>query len=354
MNSPLVSVVMVVCNVDHFLAESIESILGQTFREFEFIIVDFGSTDKSNAIAASYAAKDSRVKLHDVRHCALAEVRNLGCSLANTIDIAIMDADDVSAPDRLMLETEFMENHPRVGLLGGATEWIDATGRSLRIDSPPTEDHEIRSALAVRCPFWQPTVLFRRDAFALVGGYRPMFVQTEDYDLWLRISERFQVANLKEVVLKYRIHPYQVSLRKGRQQTLCKLAAQASASSRKNGKPDPLDSVKEITSQALTALGITETRQQNELASGRRQWIRHMCLAGEYAVALQAAEEILQSDLKMIERWQIADLRLTAAGLYWQKGKFLRSALRAAQAVLTRPAFLGRPLKPILRRLGGA
>ena len=122
MSNPLVSVVMVVCNVDHFLAESIESILGQTFREFEFIIVDFGSTDKSKAIAASYAAKDNRVKLHDAPHCALAEVRNFGCSLAQGEYIAIMDADDVSAPDRLMLETEFMENHPEVGLLGGATE----------------------------------------------------------------------------------------------------------------------------------------------------------------------------------------------------------------------------------------
>ena len=77
---------------------------------FEFIIADFGSTDKSKAIATSYAAKDNRVKLHDIPHRALAEVRNLGCSLAQGQYIAIMDADDVSVPDRLMLEIAFMEN----------------------------------------------------------------------------------------------------------------------------------------------------------------------------------------------------------------------------------------------------
>jgi hypothetical protein len=362
MNKPVVSVVMVVCNVDRFLAEAIESILGQTFHEFEFIIVDFGSTDKSKEIVSSYAAKDSRIRLYEIPHCGLGEARNAACFLARGQYIAIMDADDVSLPDRLIREVEFLEEHPEVGVVGGAVDWIDATGVCVTNTavppgvtlSRPEGNRELQLALLKDCPIWQPSVLMRRDAFVLVGGYRPAFAPTEDYDLWLRISEHFEMANLKEVVLKYRIHPYQVSLRKGRQQTLCKLAAQVSASSRRNGKPDPLNSAREITPQGLAALGVTEARQQNELASGRRQWIRHMCMAGEYAVALQAAEEILQSDLKQIERWQIADLRLTAAGLYWQKGKFLRSTFSAVQAVLTSPAVLGRPLKPILRRLGRA
>ena len=81
MNNPLISVVMVTCNVEHFLAEAIESILGQTFREFEFIIVDFGSTDSSKAIAQSYVAKDARVRLHEIPHCGLAAARNASCFL---------------------------------------------------------------------------------------------------------------------------------------------------------------------------------------------------------------------------------------------------------------------------------
>lgn len=352
MNNPLVSVVMVVCNVDRFLAESIESILEETFRDFEFVIVDFGSTDNSKSIISGFAARDSRVKFHIIPSCGLAEARNAGCLLAQGRYIAIMDADDVSVPNRLLWEVDFMEKHPELGVLGGAVEWINAKGKPLMIARHPLGDRELQSDLLIHSVLWQPTVLIRRDAFARVGGYRGIFAPAEDYDLWLRIAEHFQIANLEQVVLEYRIHPYQVSLRRRTQQTLGILAAQASASSRRRGKPDPLASAEQITPTLLVELGVTEARQQRELASDCRQWIRHMYMAGEYNVALRAAEEILQSDLKNIERWQIADLRLTTAQLYWQQARFLRSVLRAAQAVLTRPMVVGRPLKPMLRRLG--
>ena len=352
MNKPIVSVVMVVCNVDRFLAESIESILGQTFRQFEFIIVDFGSTDNSEAIASSYAAKDLRIKLHKIPHCTLGEARNAGCFLAQGRYIAIMDADDVSAPDRLMSEIAFMEQHLQVGLLGGAVEWIDAAGRSLQVHYHPTEDRELRCELATHSPFWQPTVLIRRDAFASVGGYRAIFAPAEDYDLWLRIAEHFQIANLKQVVLKYRIHAFQVSLRKRAQQTLCILAAQASASARSLGNPDPLDSAEEITPAILLGLGVTEARRQREIASEYRLWIRHMCIAGEYVAALQAALEVLQLDLKHVERWQIADLHLTLGQLYWRQKRFAKSFLAAIHAVVTRPVVAGRPIRRLLRQAG--
>jgi hypothetical protein len=351
-NNPLVSVVMVACNVDRFLAESIESILGQTFREFEFIIVDFGSTDKSEVIVSSYAAKDSRIKLHKIPHCGLGEARNAGCFLAQGRYIAIMDADDVSVPDRLTWEIDFMEKHPEVSVLGGAVEWIDTTGKALITWDNPVGDREIQLALLERCPLWQPTVLMRRDAFVAIGGYRPPFAPAEDYDLWLRMAEQFQIANLKQVVLKYRIHPYQVSMRKRTQQTLGVLAAQVAASSRRNGIPDPLSSVKEITPEVVAALGVTKPRQQSELASQRGRWIRNMCMAGEYSVALEAALETLQSDLEYVERRQIADLHLIVARLYWRQRKFLSSLLAAAHAVVTRPVVAGRPLQPLLRRLG--
>src|SRR5580700_1613954 len=140
MSKPEVSVVMVVCNVDRFLTEAIESIFGQTFRDFEFIIVDFGSTDNSKSIIASCAAKDPRIRFHEIRHCGLAEARNAACFLAQGQYIAVMDADDVSVPERLQWEAEFLRSHPEVGVVGGAKEWIDATGRSLFINGDPSED----------------------------------------------------------------------------------------------------------------------------------------------------------------------------------------------------------------------
>jgi glycosyltransferase involved in cell wall biosynthesis len=352
MNTPVVSVVMVVCNVDRFLAESIESILGQTYRDFEFIIVDFGSTDDSKSIVSSYASSDSRIRFHEIPICGLAEARNAGCLLAQGTFIAVMDADDVSVRDRLMLEVDFMDKHPGVSVLGGAVEWIDTNGKALIRRDNPVGNQEIQSALLERCPLWQPTVLMRRDAFVTVGGYRPPFAPAEDHDLWLRVAEHFQIANLKEVVLRYRIHPYQVSMRKRIHQTFGVLAALASAAYRRKGYADPLDDVEEITSETLIALGVTKAAQESKLVADRSQWVKNMCMAGEYSVALEAALEILQSDLEHVERWQIADLWLTVARLHRRQRRFAKSLIAAGQALMARPVVVGRPFKPLLRHFG--
>jgi hypothetical protein len=185
-----------------------------------------------------------------------------------------------------------------------------------------------------------------------VGGYRPAFVVAHDYDLWLRIAEHFKMANLEQVVLKYRIHPYQVSLKKRTQQTLGILAAQVSASSRRLGKPDPLDSVERITPTLLVGLGVTEARQQRELASDYWLWTQHMCRAGEYAVALQAALEFLRSPLGYVERSRIADFYLTVSKLWLKQKRFAKSFLAMGHAVITRPVVVLRLLKGVFRRLG--
>ncbi len=352
MNKPLVSVVMVVRNADRFLAEAIESILGQTFTEFEFIIVDFGSSDNSKPIISRYAAMDPRVKLHEISNCSLGEARNAGSSLAQGQYIAMMDADDIAVPERLMWQIEFMLKSPRVGLLGGEMEWIDATGKSLFIGHLPRDDREIRSNLTVRNCFAQPTVLIRKEAFTLVGGYRAVFAQAEDYDLWLRIQEHFDCANLGRVLLKYRIHSYQLTTRKRNQQTLCSLAARASALSRRQGNPDPLASVPEITPAVLTALGVSEATQQITATDDYLAWIRIMYMAGEYASALRTATMVLESsDCEHAERWQISELYLFVARLLWKERKFSGSVFAAGRAFITRPIMVGRPLKVLLRSL---
>ena len=352
MSTPLVSVAMVVCNVDRYLAEAIESILAQTFQDLEFIIVDFGSTDNSKSIISRYAATDRRVKFGQIPHCGLAEARNAACFLAQGKYIAIMDADDVAVRERLLWQVGFMENHPEVGVVGGAVVCIDAAGRVLTTWSNPTENQMIQLALNERCLLRQSTALMRRDAFVALGGYRAPFAQAEDYDLWLRIAERYQLANLEQVVLRYRLHPSQVSVSRRSQQSLCVLAAKVAATSRRNGLPDPLDSVSEITPEVLSALGVTVAEQQRQLASDLRDWVRYLGNAGEYSAALKAALEALRCDLGYVERWRIADLRFAVARLQWKQGRPLRSGLSAAHAVLTRPLMLGRPLKPLLRRIG--
>jgi hypothetical protein len=342
---PVVSVVMPVRNAERFLSEAIESVLSQTFRDFELIVADFGSIDTSKDIACRYARKDSRVKLHEVPPGNLPQARNSGCSFAQGRYIAVMDADDVCLPDRLQWEVDFLESHPHVGVVGGATEWIDASGTFLRRHYYPTGDREIKADLQTNCPFCHPTVLMRRDAFDRVGRYREAFSLAHDYDLLLRTSERWESANLQEPVLRYRIHSNQVSLSKRTQQTMCILAAQASASARRVGRPDPLDASGEITATALGRMGVTEAAQQSRLALEVRRSIRWMCLTEENSAALSVAEQFLKSGLTLVEPWQIAELQLTTAKLYWKGGQPWNSLLAVARAVATRPLMLARPLK---------
>jgi glycosyltransferase involved in cell wall biosynthesis len=351
MSNPLVSVVMVTCNVERFLAQSIDSILHQTFSDFEFIIVDYGSTDSSKRIIAHYVEQDPRVHLHEIPRYGLGESRNAACSLARGKYIAIMDADDVALPARLQLEVDFMERHPRVGLLGGAVQWISATGKALYVACVPTDDRQLRKTMAVHCPFWQPTVLLRTEAFVRAGGYRRAFASAEDYDLWLRVAEHFECANLKDVVLKYRIHPQQVSMQKQGQQTLGILAAQRSAALRREGQRDVFESVDAITPEVLTGLGVDEATQEKTFVSESRLWIRNMSLAGENSAALDAAVRLLHADWTHVEKWQIADLHLTVAGLRWKRGEFSQSIRSAMRAIRLRPTVLGRPLRPWLERI---
>lgn len=353
MTNPMVSIVMSVFNGDRFLHEAVESILDQSFREFEFIIIDDGSTDRSASILSSYQDRDGRVEVHHREHGGLIESLNHGCSVAQGKYIARMDADDVAAKDRLRLQVDFMEAHSDIGVLGGGVEWIDATGSSLGIHRNPSDDKEIKATLLHRCAFWHPTVILRREVFAWAGGYRRVVVDAEDYDLWLRMAEHFQFANLEEVVLKYRIHPSQLSMRRRKQQTIGVLAARVSASARSSGNADPLATIEEITPGVLAELGVTEAALQSALAMDCLDWVRNMAVAGESLGALGPTVEILQSfDWKYAESWQIADLWLTVARLYWGQKKYLRCLVAAGRAVATRPKVVGRPLKPLLQRLG--
>ncbi|MGA2071910.1 MAG: glycosyltransferase [Terriglobia bacterium] len=352
MTFPLVSVVMSVFNGECFLREAVESILAQSLRDFEFIIIDDGSTDRSASMLDSYQNSDVRLKVYHREHGGLIESLNRGCALAQGKYIARMDADDVAIKDRLAWQIEFMDAHPEIGVVGGAVEWIDATGKSLAVRRYPSDDPQIKATLLQQgCAFWHPTVVLRREVFAWAGGYRRVVVDSEDYDLWLRIADHFQLANLEKVVLKYRIHPHQVSMRKTAQQTLGILAAQVAASARRSGLPDPLNSVAAITSESLAALGVTQPMLRKRFASYRRDWIRNMVTAGEYSAALEAALEILHSDLKYVDRGVIADLHLIVAKLLWEQKRFARSFVAIGYSVIAWPAVTVRLGEAILRRL---
>jgi hypothetical protein len=351
MNIPMVSVVMSVFDSELFLREAVESILRQSFRDFEFIIIDDGSTDKSGSILDYYQRRDPRVRVCHQENRGLIESLNRGCGLARGKYIARMDADDVALRDRLTWQVDWMEKHQDLGVLGSAVEWIDAMGKSLGIHSHPGENRMIKSALADGNAFWHPTVLIRRQAFLYAGGYRHVVVDAEDYDLWLRIADRFELANLQTVMLKYRIHSGQVAVRKYKQEALSALAARAAASSRMNGESDPLDSVAEITPAVLEGLGVNEPSQGAALARQCLTCIRNMYDVGELSAALRTLETLRAHYLKYAENWVINDLRLVEARLFWDQGRFAKSISRVTRALIARPIILGRPAKRLLRRV---
>lgn len=351
MSIPTVSVVMSVYNGERFLDEAVDSILGQSFEDFEFIIIDDGSTDSTGPLLDSYRKRDPRVRVFHQENRGLVASLNRGCEAARGKYIARMDADDIAAKDRLSWQLKFMEGHPKVGVVGGAIEFIDITGKSLRTSVNPAEDRDLRMALP-DCPFWHPTVFMRKEIITLLGGYRKIVTDAEDHDLWLRVAEHYQLANLEKVVLKYRLHPYQVTVRKFRQMVTSSLAAQGAAASRKNGNPDPLDAATTITPKILAELGITEADLEAAVTRKCLWSIQTMCETGDYATAFATLLELFKSSAwRHAERRVVSDLYLFAAQLYWRQGRFMRSIKDACHAAIIRPEVLGRPLKQFLRWL---
>lgn len=352
-NKPVVSVVMSVFNGEPYLREAVESILNQTFRDFEFIIINDGSTDGSAALLESYQKSDARVRVYHEENRGVGESLNRGCGQAQGKYIARMDADDIALSDRLMRQVEFMEGHPEIDVVGGAAEFVNPMGKSLVTVRYPETDHEIKSAFSRKNPLLHPTVLLRREVFVAVGGYRPVF-KAEDYDLWLRIAEQGQLVNLGEVVLKYRIHPDQVTCRSVTQLVMSVLASQALVRSSGNGCQDRLGSVKEITPAVLTEWGVSEAVFQGALAAFYRQEIDSLCWLGQESTALALTLEMLRSS-----RWEhlekrrrfIADNWLRAAGLYWKQNQYGQSVAAAGRALRVRPIVAGRPAKRLLSRI---
>jgi glycosyltransferase involved in cell wall biosynthesis len=224
-DSPLVSVVMSVHNASAVVGQAIESILKQTFTDFEFIIVDDGSTDGSRKILRKYAEQDKRIKLYVQPQSGLIASLNKYCRLATGKYIARMDADDVSLPARLEKQTQFLEMHPKIGVLGTWIQDIDLQGKPIIEWPVPSEPAVVRWFLFFGNCVGHPSVMMRRDLFERLGYYRPEALHVEDYDLWIRAAEITGVANLPEVLVQYRVSANSVSGRNAtlQEQNACRL-----------------------------------------------------------------------------------------------------------------------------------
>jgi glycosyltransferase involved in cell wall biosynthesis len=213
MPKPLVSIILPIYNAERFLRQAIDSVIGQTYTDFELLAIDDGSTDRSREILASYADKRLKVLCNN-GNLGLIYSLNFGLATACGEFVARMDADDISQPTRLEEQVDFLRKYHDVALVGTAMEEIDENNEHLGCVYYPVENSEIQQRLLSKSCFCHPSVMFRRDAVLNVGGYRSEFMYAEDYDLWLRLSEKYKLANLGRELLRYRIHMSQTCFTK--------------------------------------------------------------------------------------------------------------------------------------------
>lgn len=244
MSHPAISVAMSVYNGEDYLAAAIESILAQSFDDFEFLILNDGSNDSSRAIIDDFAAKDGRIRaIH-------RENRGLIASLNQLIDeakapiIARMDGDDIALPERFERQFRFLADNPDYGVISSWTTDIDSQGIAYPLqgrDQPVTHEELLKAIDEGGALLCHPSAMYRRDLVQSVGGYHAAFRHCEDFDLWLRLANRTKLGSLPERLLKYRHTDGQVSNRHVVEQQLGVAAARLAHRERVAGRPDPTE-----------------------------------------------------------------------------------------------------------------
>jgi glycosyltransferase involved in cell wall biosynthesis len=203
---PQVTVLLPAYNASQYIAECIESLLSQTFTDFELLIINDGSTDDTVAICERYA--DPRIRLvHNLGNRGVTYTLNRGVELAIAPLIARMDADDVAMKNRLEVQVRYLENHPEVAAVSSEMIQITQEGKvGRRVIPTPNDSDYICWALMFRNPIMHPTVMFRTSLIRAMNGYGTEETYVEDYDLWSRLHRIYPIHVLPERLITYRIH----------------------------------------------------------------------------------------------------------------------------------------------------
>lgn len=328
---------MPVLDSEPYVKGAIASILGQTFQDFEFIIVDGGSTDGTRAILADYERLDDRLRVY-YDNLDLPSSLAHGCSLARGTFIARMDADDVSLPDRLAKQIGFLERNPSVVLLGGSIKVIDNNGNHLHTVDYPANASQIRESLMSYNCIAHPTVLMRRDAYFAVGGYRETFPGAEDYDLWLRMADRYDLGNLEDTLLYYRIKPGQRDAGAIEKQLRSILAAQATAKARRETGRDPAQNFEIVTTSMLEFLGVSGEDLVHAFVEFSVGYAGLMAGIGRVGAALETLDTAeSRCRHQSIPKETLADLHWAYSRVHWKRGDLFKSFLSMTKSCLSQP-----------------
>jgi glycosyltransferase involved in cell wall biosynthesis len=215
LEDPLISVLLPVYNCEKYLGAALESVLRQTYQTFEVLVVDDGSVDNSYAVAKRFG--DPRIRVLRQENQGLAAALNVGLAQVRGKYVARQDADDISLPERLGRQVEFLERHPECALLGTAAQIFEGDKPTERFHRHPTDCPRLRFELLLNNPFVHTSVMFRKDAVLSLGGYStdPSRQPPEDYELWSRLARKWEVRNLADVLVHYRETPGSLSRKPG-------------------------------------------------------------------------------------------------------------------------------------------
>ena len=282
MNEPMVTVLMSVYNGEKFLKEAMDSILTQTFTDFEFLIINDGSTDNSVKIIESY--NDSRIRLiNNEKNLKLIASLNKGISLARGKYIARMDCDDISSPTRLEKEVNFLEDSLEYGLVGTFYTVIDGAGKEQYNKSYPSNNDLIKLFLSLNCPLAHGSIMGRTELFRqnLYGSEE--YSAVEDYELWTRMAKVTKIHNIPEYLFKYRI--YGESFSNTKTQQMYNETLEISKKSYRNNKREYKKLIKE---QFLEELYKQESPETVQYVNGwLNSFVKRLLYVHEFGLALK-------------------------------------------------------------------
>jgi glycosyltransferase involved in cell wall biosynthesis len=207
--NPSISIVMPVWNGEKYLSATIESILAQTFKDFELIVVDDGSTDGTLKILKT--CLDPRLRVFQLEHGGIVKALNHGLAQARSEWIARQDADDISLPARLEIQWQSIRQNPKAVLCHTDVEYINETNVLVGRARIPRTRSFTALKLCFQCPIVHTTVMFKKEIALAVGGYLPEERHAEDFSLWGRLLERGEFIGLPEKLVQFRLHAQSVS-----------------------------------------------------------------------------------------------------------------------------------------------
>ena len=303
-HTPRVSVVLTVYNREKYLSEAIDSILNQSFKDFELIIANDGSSDNSLQIAQSYTKLDSRIVLLDKPHTNCAIIRNHALKITRGYYTAIMDSDDASTPDRLEKQVTFLDSNPDHVAVGSWLHRMDPNGNSLGIKMLPT-DHSTIDNLHITGnagAIAHGPLLYRTQSLRDIGGYtqRPYAI---DYDLLLKLGEQGKIANIPEPLYLWRHHLKSCSYAKSVEQSECAHQSWLDACHRRGLSIDPT-----INNNFKN---ITVNKKRNSKADDLKIWSSYARNYGQLSVARKHAIHALAYSPFNIDSWRIFKWALT-------------------------------------------